>query len=152
MQKLTKKNKSEVARCASEIKQVLKKEYPEIKFSVRSESYSGGNSVNVSYKMGLNVPSPKEIEKKLSKYQYGHVDLMQDYYEISNSRDDIPQTKYLFVNLEETRTFLNNYKDAFLKHWGFKEWDDREILAKLDKHGDQALYRFVWDHVLKWER
>ncbi len=150
MQKLT--NRSEVARCASEVKKTLKKEYPGIKFSVRSENYAGGDSVNVSYKMGLDVPNPREIEKKLSKYEYGHFDGMIDYYEISNSRDDIPQTKYLFVNLQEVRPFLNNYKDAFLKHWGLKEFNDQEIMAKLNMWGDQALHRYVWDNVLNWER
>ena len=37
-------------------------------------------------------------EKIVSKYQYGHFDGMNDIYEYSNSREDIPQAKYIHVN------------------------------------------------------
>ncbi len=145
------KTLTEVAKCAKEIRKILKEEYPEIKFSVRSENYSMGCSVNVSYKATEGMPNPKEIQKKLSKFEYGHFDGMTDYYDIDNSRDDIPQTKYLFVNLDELNPFLQNYKEDFLKYYGLKEFDDKEIMAKLNVWKEQALYRYVWKKVLGWD-
>lgn len=64
-----------------------------------------GDSVNVEF-TDVSPKIYKEIESELSKYQYGHFDGMQDLYEYSNSRDDIPQTKYLFIEnrfSDETR-------------------------------------------------
>lgn len=61
-----------------------------------SESYSMGNSVRV--KIFDQSPAIKQqLESEFAKYQYGHFDGMTDMYEYTNSRNDIPQTKYLFI-------------------------------------------------------
>lgn len=39
----------------------------------------------------------KNINARLAKYQYGHFNGMEDLYEITNIRKDIPQTKHLFI-------------------------------------------------------
>mgnify|MGYP006921289518 CR=1 FL=1 len=87
--------KTTAAQTAKAVRTELKQLFPSIKFRVVSESYSGGNSVNVEYTDALPA---KEIEKALSKYQQGHFNSMEDIYEYSNSNDNIPQVKYLFVN------------------------------------------------------
>lgn len=64
-----------------------------------SSSFAGGNSVRVR----LIDPTPAQIKQctqAFAKYQYGHFDGMQDLYEISNHRDDIPQTKYLHIEVD----------------------------------------------------
>jgi hypothetical protein len=69
---------------------------------VTSENYSMGNSVRVAL---LNDPLPATVDavkRETAKYQAGHFDGMQDLYEYSNRRDDIPQTKFLFVEAEYT--------------------------------------------------
>lgn len=90
------KVKSTAALAAQAIRTELKANFPSIKFSVRSENYSGGNSIDVNYEDPELERST--VEKLLSKYEYGSFNGMEDYYEITNSRDDIPQVKYLFVN------------------------------------------------------
>lgn len=91
------KRTTTAATAAAAIRTELKNAFPGIKFSVRSEIYSGCNSVNVSYIDGIDE---KRVENLLAKYQYGHFNGMEDIYENTNRRDDLPQVKYLFVRRE----------------------------------------------------
>lgn len=103
---------------AQAIKKELKVLFPTIKFSCRFESYSMWDSVNVNW---VDWPTAREVESKISKYQYGNFDGMTDMYNITNNRDDIPQTKYLFCNRdmsEKTREVMSawsekNYTEEF---------------------------------------
>lgn len=87
--------KSSAANCAAAIRTELKTAFPGIKFSVTCENFSMGDSVDIRWEDG---PTTKEVEEFTSKYQYGHFDSMTDMYESSNSRDDIPQSKYVHTN------------------------------------------------------
>lgn len=70
-----------------------------IKCSATSENYSMGNSVNVKV-FNQSPDVMKMINDEFAQYQGGHFNGMEDIYEYSNSRNDIPQTKYLFVSNE----------------------------------------------------
>jgi hypothetical protein len=85
--------KSQQAQAAAEIRTILKTKFPGIKFRVTSEGYSMGDNVNVSWTDG---PKREDVESLICQYQYGNFNGMEDIYENTNSRDDIPQTKYLF--------------------------------------------------------
>ena len=87
--------KTEVAKCAAEIRKVLKEK--NIKASVRSKNYSMGDSVNVEIKEIIDPEVHKALEEELAKYQYGHFNGMEDIYEYSNNVEGIPQTKFLFI-------------------------------------------------------
>jgi len=92
-QKIKNKGKlSSHAAAAAAIKTELSTIYPHIKFSVKSESFSMGDSVHVNWTDG---PASDEVDNIIKKYQYGHFDGMADMYESSNRRDDIPQSKYV---------------------------------------------------------
>ncbi len=80
------------AAASAAIKAELKAAFPHVKFSVKSDSYSGGDSVHISWTDG---PTTAEVESISGKYQYGHFNGMEDLYEITNSRNDIPQVKYV---------------------------------------------------------
>jgi hypothetical protein len=67
-----------------------------IKAKVTSESYSMGSSVRVSVE-DLDPFISQQIEEFAGQFQYGHFDGMIDMYEYSNSRKDIPQVKFVFV-------------------------------------------------------
>lgn len=90
-----KKELSTVAKAAKLIRAELKETFPTIKFRVKSQNYTGGDSVNVHWNMG---PTTDEVKKITNKYQYGHFNGMEDIYEFSNSIEGLPQTKYLFTN------------------------------------------------------
>lgn len=85
------------AAAAKAIRKELKEKIPGVKFRVRSESFSMGNAVNV-YWNGEGTDE-REISDVISKYQYGHFDGMHDTYEASNSRDDLPQVKFVQLYL-----------------------------------------------------
>lgn len=90
--KSEKRVKSTHAAAAQAIRQDLKKAFPGVKFRVRSSSFSMGNSVDVDWTDG---PTRSEVDRIIGRYQYGHFDGMQDLYEYSNRRDDLPQAKYV---------------------------------------------------------
>ncbi len=107
--------KSQAAQAAAQIRQHIKKNYPGLKFTCTSENYAGGSSVNVRFE-----DQPKDVYEAIKevakKHQYGHFDGMHDIYEYSNSRDDLPQAKFVFVEnkmsaakKQEVYTHLRNY-------------------------------------------
>lgn len=51
-----------------------------------------GDSVHVNWTDG---PTSDEVDRIISKYQYGHFNGMEDMYESTNRRADIPQSKYV---------------------------------------------------------
>ena len=89
--------KSCAANCAAAIREELKKVFPNVKFSVKSSNFAGGDSVNITWTDG---PTYKQVEKITNKYQSGHFDGMTDMYEYSNSREDLPQSKYVQTRRE----------------------------------------------------
>jgi hypothetical protein len=90
---------SAAAQVAKLCKQYLKSRG--IPCRVTSRNYAGGNSVNVT--MTNQLPAVvAEIGATLAKYQYGRFDGMTDSYEYTNSREDIPQTRFLFISNEFT--------------------------------------------------
>jgi len=76
---------------AQQIRQELKKEFPGVTFSVRTQNY---NVVRIEY---TNGPTEEDVKNIVNKYEYGHFDGMDDCYKYDNHRDDIEQTKYVFV-------------------------------------------------------
>jgi hypothetical protein len=101
------KIKTQAAQAAAAIRKELKENFPQIKFSVKSENYAGGNSVNISWVDG--VPESK-VKAITSKYEYGTFNGMNDIYEYDNVNDNLPQVKYI----SEIRTISNEiYEAAF---------------------------------------
>jgi len=83
---------SEQAQVAKIIRQWLKSKG--LQCSVTSESASMMTAVTVKV-FDLNPDQYKEVTDFCSSYQYGHFNGMEDIYENSNYRNDIPQVKYL---------------------------------------------------------
>ncbi|MGG0315589.1 MULTISPECIES: LPD29 domain-containing protein [Bacillus cereus group] len=97
---------------AKKIRKELKKAFPEVKFSVRSSSYSGGSSVDVNWEDG---PMQEEVERVTEKFNSCSFDSMQDMkvttgYEykgkIYNGAD------YIFAN----RSLSSEYKQTIQEH------------------------------------
>lgn len=87
------------AAASAAIKAELKAAFPYVKFSVTSDSFSMGNSVDIRWTDG---PTSAEVDVITDKYQYGHFDGMNDMYESSNRRDDIPQAKYVSTHRQRS--------------------------------------------------
>lgn len=84
--------KSTHALAAKAIRKELKQKYPNTKFSVRSESFAGGNAVRVEWTEGEQT---QEIDAIVGKYQYGSFDGMTDSYNYTNRIEEIPQVKWV---------------------------------------------------------
>jgi len=108
------KIKTQAALTAAAIKKELKS--IGIKASCRSENFSGGNSVDVT----IYDQSPENIKKAkalVSKYKYGHFDGMTDCYNSTNRRTDIPQAKYVHIQHEMSREFVETILSKINKHY-----------------------------------
>ena len=87
---------SRAATCAAAIRKELKEKFPGVKFSVRSETYAGGDSVRINWTDG---PEHAEVEAIAAKYEAGSFDGMTDMYVYKKDRDpDRPCAKYIFAH------------------------------------------------------
>jgi len=86
------KEKSIAAKTAKAIRKDLKQRFPNVKFSIRSQTFPLGNAVNVVWTDG---PMKQQVRKITGKYQYGEYNIISGTYEINNQRNDIPQVKYI---------------------------------------------------------
>ena len=108
--------KTASAMASSLIKKELRKAFPKTKFSVRSDNFANGSSVDISWTDG---PTTNQVDKISKKYQYGHFDGMIDMYEYSNNREDIPQAKWVQTSrdlsnemrLQASKIAKNHYAD-----------------------------------------
>lgn len=67
---------------ASNIRKLLKQEFPGVKFSVRSESFAGGNAISIHWTDG---PTSKQVEAIASDFKQGYFNGMDDSYEYNRS-------------------------------------------------------------------
>jgi len=100
--------------------------------TVRAKSYAGGSSVTVS--LADELPATAALVRGFTgRFQYGHFDGMSDMYVYSNSRDDLPQVGFIFVN--------NSYSDEVQQaawDWCKSYWADMEAAP--------ASYNDAWQH------
>jgi len=132
-----------VAECAKLIRKDLKEKFPEIKFSVRSENYAGGNSIRVKYTNG--VPEEK-VEKELRKYEDGKFDGMTDMYDYHPNPESLPRTKYLFVSRSISEEHREKVKKEIAKEFGIKNIEDEDEWQNIfHSNSNNVIYREIVD-------
>lgn len=127
-----KREKSPYAQVASLIKKDLAGRGYNAK--AYSKSYSGGDSVHVNVSGWYSKKIQQELQKEYGKYQQGSVNPYEDYYEYNNTRNDIPQTKYLFVDFD--RPSDEDYKTAeayYRQHWHPEDVKKYDSMADWEK-------------------
>lgn len=82
LERLDGTTKSSYALAAANIRRELKVAFPGVKFSVRSRSFSGGDSVDIDWNGG---PTDAEVQEIARKYQCGDFDAMEDLYRYRHS-------------------------------------------------------------------
>jgi hypothetical protein len=131
------KTLSTQAQAAKAIRAELKAAYPTVTFKVTSSSFSMGNDVSIHWTDG---PTTKEVDAIADKYQQGHFDGMIDLYEYSNSRDDIPQAKYVMTSRHTSDDALRsavalvNRKRGWDIHIAERSYGDRTWLDMTNDH------------------
>ncbi len=138
--------KNSAALTAQAIRKELKAAYPSVPFRVTSKTYSGGDSVNVSYIATLTTPKQEEVEALLSKYEGGHFNGMEDIYEYKSGAGELT-TKYLFVHAD-LDTLMAEYKPRFMQEWGLMSDSDAECRAKTGRWFLEALRNYIRTVVL----
>jgi hypothetical protein len=122
------------------IKTELKKVYPEVKFSVKYSSYSMGDSIKVYWTDG---PNQKEVQSLIDKYQYGHFNGMEDLYEYSNKREDLPQAKFVFANRELSPEYRKHCEGIVSKYYGIENFNPEVYNEKFQCYGSTLFYRYM---------
>lgn len=87
---------------AENIRRELKRRFPKVKFKVTSDSYSGGNSVDVRWTDG---PTAKDVEAVADRHKGGSFNGMEDIYEYDRGNvfgDLFGTAKYVFCQREST--------------------------------------------------
>lgn len=139
-----KKEKSIQAKTAQAIRQELKKAFPQTQFKVTSDSFAGGDSVDVRW---TNGPSEAQIQRLIGKYQYGHFDGMQDLYENTNRRHDIPQVKYVQWSREISEDIMNEVFQRLKKNhvgWDTLQNINQSCLDFKNKWGCWTASQYIW--------
>lgn len=131
---------------AANIRTELKRAFPGVKFSVRSEKYSGGDSVNIGWTDGPLLDAVKTIT---DKYQEGHFNGMEDIYEHNHNNlwpGCFGGAKYIFENRHYSRGAIEKAAhDLGIKiiwndagYWTTEDYEDNrriyQALSQIDAY------------------
>lgn len=123
-----KKQPTSAAQASKEIKATLKAKFPGIKFSVKSDNYSGGNSVDIRWNFG---PTVKEVEVYSQRHQYGHFDGMQDLYVYNESRPANVNDKGELVPIATVKFVMEERNISHIPETYKRREDSKMIIEKL---------------------
>ena len=97
------------AQTAKQIRTILKANFPGVKFSVTSESFSMGDAVRISW---IDGPKTASVENLTKGFMYGHFDGSDDSYKMSNVNDSIPQVKYITTSRRPSENTVSDICEA----------------------------------------
>lgn len=102
---------------AKNIRIELKAAFKGVKFSVKSESFAGGNAIRVSWTDG---PTVAQVEEITNKYRAGRFDGMTDSYdyEFSYWTEAFGDAKYISSNREYSDAFINRVLAELITKYG----------------------------------
>lgn len=135
--------KTQAAKVAALIKAELKEKFPGTQFSLKSETYSGGNSVTVRFDAAKDGLKRSDIEPIVLKYQEGHFDGMTDSY-VHTNRTTGPTARYIFIEIDTTELEKEIHQDV-LEHFGISEEDftSQRYVTKHNGYPAQLSHRYV---------
>jgi len=113
---------------SAQVNKLLKKKAKELGLDVRgsSKNYSMGCSVTIKVFKGSDDAFNK-LKEYSYQFEYGSFDGMNDIYNNDNIRNDIPQTKYLFINDDRASEILKYYDENIWKTEKKWMWFDNEL-------------------------
>lgn len=120
---------------AKNIRIELKRAFPAVKFSVKTERYSGGDSIRVRW---VDGPTSDQVERIINRYEGGSFDGMTDSYNHRNDHawtDAFGEAKYIFADREHSeKAVLSAARRVKNKLGGIEE--SIEEIAALWNKGD----------------
>lgn len=129
---------------AKNIRVELKKAFPKVKFSVKSESFSGGNAIRVSWTDG---PTSAQVEEVADKYRAGRFDGMTDCYdyEFSFWCEAFGDAKYISTRREVTNQLVERVLAALAEKYGAI---DDEPCPTVEAYRNGSLYGSPWQRLV----
>jgi hypothetical protein len=115
--------KTDHALGAANIRRELKKAFPGIRFSVKSESFTGGNSIDISWTDG---PTGKQVEEITDRYQKGSFDGMEDLY--TYNREEFPR---VFGGAKYVHTHRSISPEGFRRAWILAGFSPNDVPAEI---------------------
>jgi predicted DNA-binding WGR domain protein/predicted RNA methylase len=116
------------------IREALKEKFPDCKFSVRSKSYSGGSSIDVSWEDG---PTAKEVEAIVDPFQGASFDGQQDLktYHTSHYKGEEVSwgADYVFCHRNYSKQAYEKGLEL-AKQANYKYYDEAEVYLKEHRH------------------
>ena len=128
--------KSTHAKASGAIRKALKEKFPNTKFSIRSKSFSGGDSVSISWTDGPTYGSVNAIVKD---YQEGSFNAMEDIYEYDNTNNNLPQVKYVLPQREMSDAVHDRIKAELGKKFGVDMDDEQAVHDKMCRWPYEAI-------------
>lgn len=138
------------ALAAANIRAELKKAFPGVKFSVRSKTFSGGDSVDVSWTDG---PTIAQVDKIADKYSAGSFDGMTDCYNYSSSAWTAVFGDAKYIHSARSHS-LDAMKEAVREVCLYYGWELLKVESSFNGSGylpcdDHDRYRIVHDWLEK---
>lgn len=130
---------------AKNIRVELKKAFPKVKFSVRSESFAGGNAIRVSWSDG---PTVAQVEEITGKYKAGSFDGMTDCYnyEFSYWSEAFGDAKYISSSRTVSDELVERVLAELKAKYGTIDGEECPTLAAY-KNGDT--WNTPWHSVVR---
>jgi len=122
---LSETNQNHLTTAAKNVRKELAAKYPGVKFSVKTERYSGGDNLNVGWTDG---PPSKEVDAIVDKYQGKDFDGMDDSttYRHNAWIEVFGSAGYTFVSREVSAHFVHEAAALVLTRFAFKFKDGPE--------------------------
>lgn len=134
-----KENPSEHAKGAKNLKADLEANFPGVKFSVRSKTFSMGDDIRVSWTDG---PTCEEVDLIAKAYQHGHFNSMEDIYEHDSSgKYDRGSAKYVNCSRRESPSLIIKAAQAIGYDIPTGESDRSGHLPGMDFEQSKEIYR-----------
>lgn len=145
------------AETAKMIKASLKEAFPGVKWSVRSDSYSGGSSINVGWTDGPNEAQVKAITNRFEgSYFDGMIDYKGNRYHTLDGKPISIHCDFVFENREYSLAMVERAFAAVRQHYGDKDMPDvkkwKAAYNERDPNWDKSPISNItgWDSHWNW--
>lgn len=125
------------------IRTALKQQFPGVKFSVRSSTYSGGCSIDIGWTDG---PTQKAVERVTGKFSGASFDGMQDLKTYHDGELDGEPVHfcadYVFCHRDQTRAALEQVAEEYKRQYGIAATvtDGGRVEVETREYGDERRF------------
>ena len=135
------------AETAKLVRATFKESFPNVKFSVKSSTYSGGASININYKDG---PTYDQVKAVVGMFEGSYFDGMTDYkgscYGSLDGQEVRFGADFIFVNRGFTVDFLTQQVAKACEYFGYampqitdSEYSGAYIADRLDYEANRRI-------------